>query len=116
MVLKKKATEFFGDCKDTMSVVAGNKFTGHTKGTFLVIHDPAGRTEAAFTGKGNKFKDPTMRACKESATIRRVVAMEHPVDVIQNILAGTDDILDVFKVVKKNSLQDVFITHKKIIQ
>lgn len=104
MVLKKKAAEFFGDCKDTMSVVAGKELTGHTKGAFLIIHVPAGRTEAAFTGKGNKFKVTTMRACKESAPIRRVVAMEHPVDVIQNILAGADAILDVFKVVRKNSL------------
>ena len=45
-----------------------------------------------------------MRASKESALIRQIVAMEHPVDVIQNILAGADDILDVFKVIRKNSL------------
>ena len=104
MVLKKKAAEFLRDRKDTVPVVAGNKFTGHTKSTFLVIHVPAGRTEPAFTGKGNKFKDPTMRACKESAAIRRIMAMDHPVDVIQNILAGADAILDIFKVVRKNSL------------
>lgn len=42
-----------------------------------------------------------MRVSKESAPIRRGVAMEHPVDVIQNILDGADDILDVFKVVRK---------------
>ena len=65
MVLKKKAKEFFGDCKDTMSVVAGNEFTGHTKEAFLVIHVATGRTEAAFTGEGNKFKVTTMRAAKE---------------------------------------------------
>ena len=45
-----------------------------------------------------------MRACKESAAIRRIMAMDHPVDVIQNILAGADAILDIFKVVRKNSL------------
>jgi len=67
----------------------------------LVIHDPAGRTETDFTEKGNKFKVTTMRVSKESAPIRRGVAMEHPVDVIQNILDGADDILDVFKVVRK---------------
>ena len=104
VVLKKKAAEFLGDGKDTVSVVAGKELTGHTKGAFLVIHVPAGRTEPAFTGKGNEFKVTTMRASEESAPIRRVVAMEHFVDVIQNILAGADDILDVFKVVRKNSL------------
>ncbi len=116
MVLKKKAAEFFGDCKDTMSVVAGNEFTGHTKSPFLVIHVATGRTEAAFTGEGNKFKVTTMRAAKESAPERRIMAIAHPVDVIQNILAGADDILDVFKVVRKNSLEDVLFTHKNILQ
>ena len=116
MVLKKKAKEFFGDCKDTMSVVAGNEFTGHTKEAFLVIHVATGRTEAAFTGEGNKFKVTTMRAAKESAPERRIMAMDHLVDVIQNILAGADDILDVFKVVRKNSLEDVLFIHKNILQ
>ena len=116
MVLKKKDTEFFGDCKDTMSVVAGNEFTGHTKEAFLVIHVATGRTEAAFTGEGNKFKVTTMRAAKESAPERRIMAIDHPVDVIQNILAGADDILDVFKVVRKNSLEEVLFTHKNILQ
>ena len=111
---KISADVFNGDCKDTMSVVAGNEFTGHTKSPFLVIHVATGRTEAAFTGEGNKFKVTTMRAAKESAPERRIMAMDHLVDVIQNILAGADDILDVFKVVRKNSLEDVLFTHKNI--
>lgn len=49
VVLKKKDTEFLRDRKDTVSVAAGNGFTGHTKSAFLVIHVPAGRTGAAFT-------------------------------------------------------------------
>ena len=101
---------------EIVSVVAGNEFTGHTKRTFLVIHVPAGRTEPAFTGEGNKFKVTTMRAAKESAPERRIMAIDHPVDVIQNILAGADDILDVFKVVRKNSLEEVLFTHKNILQ
>ena len=113
---KISADVFNGDCKDTMSVVAGNEFTGHTKEAFLVIHVATGRTEAAFTGEGNKFKVTTMRAAKESAPERRIMAIDHPVDVIQNILAGADDILDVFKVVRKNSLEDVLFTHKNILQ
>ena len=56
---------------------------------------PTGRTEPAFTGNGNKFKVTTMRAAKESAPIRRIMAMDHPVDVIQNIFARAEDILDV---------------------
>ena len=113
---KISADVFNGDCKDTMSVVAGNEFTGHTQSAFLVIHVATGRTEAAFTGEGNKFKVTIMRAAKESAPERRSMAIDHPVDVIQNIVAGADDILDVFKVVRKNSLEDVLFTHKNILQ
>ena len=57
-----------------------------------------------------------MRAAKESAPERRSMAIDHPVDVIQNIVAGADDIMDVFKVVRKNSLEDVLFTHKNILQ
>ena len=57
-----------------------------------------------------------MRAAKECAPERRSMAIDHPVDVIQNIVAGADDILDVFKVVRKNSLEDVLFTHKNILQ
>lgn len=116
MVIKKKDTELLGDGKDAVSVVAGNEFTGHTKSTFLIIRVTTRRTEPAFTGKWNKFKVATMRTAKESAPKRRVMAMDHPVDVIQNILARADDILDVFKVVRKNSLEDVLFIHKNILQ
>ena len=42
--------------------------------------------------------------------------MDHLVDVIQNIFARAEYILDVFKVVRKNSLEDVVIMHKNILQ
>ena len=42
--------------------------------------------------------------------------MDHLVDVIQNIFARAEPILDVFKVVRKNSLEDVVIMHKNILQ
>lgn len=57
-----------------------------------------------------------MRAAKESAAKRRIMAMDHLVDVIQNIFARAEYILDVFKVVRKNSLEDVVIMHKNILQ
>ena len=101
MILKKKDTQFLRNRKDTVPVIAGNEFTGHTKSAFLVIHVATGRTETAFTGKRDKFKVPTMRAAKESAAKRRIMAMDHLVDVIQNIFARTEHILDVFKVVRK---------------
>lgn len=42
--------------------------------------------------------------------------MDHPVDVIHNIFDRAEEILNVFKVVRKNSLEDVLIIHKKILQ
>ena len=116
VILKKKVTYFLRNSKDTVSVAAGNEFTGHTKSPFLVIHVPTGRAETAFTGKGNKFKVPTMRTAKESAAIRRIMAVDHAVDVIHNVFARAEDILDVFKMVRKNSLEDVLFKHKNILQ
>ena len=97
-------------------MTAENEFTGHTKSPFLVISVAAGRTETAFTGKGNKLKAPTMRTAKENAAIRGIMAVDHPVDVIHKIFARAEDIFDVFKVVRKNSLEDVLLKHKNILQ
>ena len=51
-----------------------------------------------------------------SAPIRRIMAEDHPVDVIQNIFIRSNNILDIFKVVRKNSLEDVLFIHKNILQ
>lgn len=50
-----------------------------------------------------------MRTAKESSAIRRIMAEDHPVDVIQNIFIRSNNILDIFKVVRKNSLEDVLL-------
>lgn len=70
----------------------------------------------AFTGKMDKFKFATMRAAKESTTIRRGMAMDNLISVIHNVFARVEDILDVFKVVRENSLENVVIMHKSILQ
>ena len=116
MVLKKKATEFFGDCKDTMSVVAGNEFTGHTKSPFLIIHVTTRWTETAFTRKRYRFKFTTMGTAVDSVSIRRILAMDHTFNIIHNIFARTKNILYVLKVVTENSLKNVLIIHKNILQ
>ena len=56
-----------------------------------------------------------MRTAKESSVIRRIMAEDQPVDVIQNIFIRSNNILDIFKVVRKNSLEDVLM-HKNILQ
>jgi len=116
MIVEKEDTEFFGERKDTMPVNTGNQLAGHTKSPFLIIQVATGRTETAFTGKGDKFKVATMRTAIEGTAVRRVMTMDHPVDVIHNIFVRADDVLDVLKVVGKNSLEDIFIMHKNILQ
>ena len=44
------------------------------------------------------------------------MAVDHSFDVIQDIFARPEDILDVFKVVIKNSLENVLFIHKDILQ
>ena len=116
MVLKEKDAEFFRNSKDTMSVVAGDELTGHTKSPFLIVHVTAGRTETAFTGKGDKFEVTTVGAAKESTAVRRIMAMDHFIDIIHNIFVRVEHILDVLKMIRKNSLENVHIIHKNILQ
>lgn len=65
-----------------------NKFAGHLKRAHLIILISTGRAEAGLTAKRNEFQFTTIRACIESATIRRVTAMNHLIDVINFCLAG----------------------------
>lgn len=116
VVLKKKDTEFLRDGKDTMSVGTGDHLAGHTESAFLVVQVSAGGAEAALTGKRDKFKMTTVRAAKKSAAKRRVMATEHAADIVHHILARTQNVLDIFKKIRKDSLEDVIIMHKNILQ
>ena len=116
MILKKKDTQFLRNRKDTVPVIAGNEFTGHTKSPFLIIHVTTRWTETAFTRKRYRFKFTTMGTAVVSLSIRRIVAMDHTFDVIHNIFARTKNILYVLKVVTENSLKNVLIIHKNILQ
>ena len=116
MVVEKEETKFFGDSKNTVSVDKRNEFAGHTKSPFLIIHVATGRAETALAGKGNRFQFTTVRTAIESFAKRGIVAMDHPIDVIHNILTRAKKILDVLVVISKNSLKDVLFIHKNILQ
>ena len=51
-----------------------------------------------------------------AVTMRRIMAVDHAVDVIHNIFARAEDILDVLKVVTENSLKNVLFIRKNILQ
>jgi len=116
MVFEKEDTKFFGDSKNTVSVDTRNEFAGHTKSPFLIIHVATGRAETALAGKGNRFHFTTVKTTIESIAIRRIMTMNHAFDVIHNIFTRSKNVLYVFKVVRKNSLENVLFTHKNILQ
>ena len=57
-----------------------------------------------------------MGTAVDSLSIRRILAMDHTFNIIHNIFARTKNILDVLKVVTENSLKNVLIIHKNILQ
>ena len=87
-----------------MSVNAGNKFTRHMKRAELVVFVAAGRAEATFTAKSNKFQATTMKASVHGAAMRRMPAMNHLVDVFNDGRTRMKLINDMFIIVGKNGL------------
>jgi hypothetical protein len=116
VMLEKEDAKFLRDGEDAVPVNTREKFAGHTKSPFLIIHVATGRAETALAGKGNRFQFTTVRTAIESIAIRRIMTMNHAFDVIHNIFSRTKNVLDVFKVVRKNSLEDVLFIHKNILQ
>ena len=98
-----------------MPVGTGNEFKGHMQGTHLVIFITAGRTESAPAAKGDMFEFAAMRAAVDSPTLRIVTAMDHLVDIVDDSLSGTDQIKDMFVVIGKNCLKDIFLMHNEIL-
>ncbi len=93
MILKKEDAKFLWNRKHTVSVVTGNELAGHYR-----------------------FKFTTMGTAVDSVSIRRILAMDHTFNIIHNIFARTKNILYVLKVVTENSLKNVLIIHKNILQ
>ena len=81
-----------------------DKFAGHMKRTFLIIHVSTGRTETRFTTKRNEFQFATIRACKESTAIRGVTTMNHLGDVLNLSLTGMKFVKDMLIIIDKNVL------------
>jgi len=99
-----------------MPVNAGNKLAGHAKGTFLIVHVTTGRTETAFASERDKFKFSTVRATIKSTAVRRVTTVNHFVNVMKNSFSRMELIKDVFIIISKNSLENIFVMHKNILQ
>lgn len=99
-----------------MPVGTGNELKRHMQGTHLVIFITTGRTKSASAAKGNMFELTTMRAAKDSPTLRIITAMNHLVDIVDDRISGTNQINEMFVVIGKDCLKDVFLMHNIILQ
>ncbi len=96
-----------------MSVDAGYELAGHMKRTNVVVFVTAGRTKTAMATERNKLERATMRTAIHGSAVRRVTTMNHPGDIIHDSRTRVEFILNMFKIISKNSLQDI---HKNILQ
>jgi len=101
---EKEAAKFFRDGKNTVPVYTIDKFRGHLKGAFHVVHVATGSAESAFTAKGYKFKLAAMRAAIKSPTVRGIPAIDHLIHVFDNRRSGMEFINDMFIIISKNGL------------
>lgn len=102
-----------GDGKDTMSVRTVDHLERHGNRALKRIEITAGRAKTAFAVKRNKLERTARRTAVHSATISRIAAMNHAVDILHNDRASLQGILDFFVMVRKNLLQNV---HRNILQ
>ena len=82
----------------------------------MIIFVSARWAKTAFTAERDKFKLSTMRTAKHSATLGSIAAKDHAVDIFHDGGPGMKEILNLFIVVSKNGLENVFIMHKNILQ
>ena len=94
----------------------GDQFTGHMKRTDLIVLVATGRTEAAVASEGNKLQVAAVRAAVHGTAVGGVTAVDHFGDVVGDSRAGMKFIDDMFVMVSKNKLGDVFMMHKNILQ
>lgn len=73
-----------GDGKDTMSVRTVNHLERHGNGALKRIEITAGRAKAALAVKRDKLERTARRAAVHSATIGRIAAVNHAVDILHN--------------------------------
>lgn len=82
----------------------------------MIILVSTGWAETAFTAERDKFKLSTMRTAKHSTALGSIAAKDHAIDIFHDGGPGMKEILDLFIVVSKNGLENVFIMHKNILQ
>lgn len=112
-VTTKEITKIIRDSEHTMSVGTGNHLDGHGSRPLLRVKITAGRTESALAMERDEFHCTTRRAAVHDAAVSRIAAVNHTFNIIDD--GGTEIIrvLEFFKMVRKNLLQNV---HGNIIQ
>lgn len=103
-ILEKVNTKFFWNGKNTMAMNTGDKLARHVKRTFLVVTIATRRAKTALATESDKFQISTVRAAIHGATIGRVTAMKHLVDVFNNRSAWMKLVNHMFIIIIKDRL------------
>lgn len=112
-VIQKERAQVFINGKNKVSVGAVNEFKGHFSRAVDAVFIAAGGTKLGMAAERDKFKFATVGTAIHRATIRRVPAVDHLLDVFHNNGTGMKDIFNFFIVLFKNLLEDV---HKDIMK
>lgn len=84
--------KLFVDSENAVTMGATKNFKGHGCGAFLTVFDTASRTESAFTTKRDKFEVTTSRAGIHGTAKRWVPTIDHPINVIDDVLIWVQNI------------------------
>lgn len=83
--------------------------------THLIIFISTGWTETAPAAESNMLEFSAMRTAIENPALRVIAAVDHFVDILDNGSSRAQFIKDMFIVIGKNCLEDIFLIHDRII-
>jgi len=90
-----------------------DQFERHSSSSVQGIFCATGRAESGMTVERRKFKFTTMRASKHGATIGRIPAVYHLLNVFHNNRSRMESILNFFVIIGKDVLEYIHRTIMK---
>lgn len=112
-VFQKKRSEFFWDCKNTMTVVAVDQFTSHGSCPFTGIKIAASWAETGMAAKRDKVEMTALRTAVHGAAESGVTTVDHFINVFNLRRTGMKSIDYFFVMIAEYFLKDV---HKTIMK
>ena len=106
-IKEKEVTKVLINGKDTMPVLATDKFKRHVGGTLHRVFGTTGRTKAAAASKRNEFGFATIRTFVFGTAESGGAAVNHLVDVFNFDRTRMKCIYDFFIMIGKDLLQNI---------